>query len=149
MKTNIDDLLLCTSCWDKKISSDLIKEVEEHLSDKVATIPEMRRVLAVKGYSRLRLYVESEVANAIVLFSCVSSLSNRKSIALWYHLAMKTENIVAASFIAGALTGLAVMTWVVIYPLSSWSNSRQFANFSKNCIISDMGATYQVYCSAN
>jgi hypothetical protein len=59
---------------------------------------------------------------------------------------MKTESIVALSFIAGALTGIAVMTWVVFYPLPYWSDSKSFANFSKSCIFTDMGATYQVYC---
>jgi hypothetical protein len=59
---------------------------------------------------------------------------------------MKNESIVALSFIAGALTGIAVMTWVVFYPLPYWSDSKSFANFPKDCILTDTGATYQVYC---
>jgi hypothetical protein len=54
--------LLSTSSWDKRIASDLIEEMELHLADKVTTIPEMRRILAVKGYVGLRRRVESEVA---------------------------------------------------------------------------------------
>jgi hypothetical protein len=58
---------------------------------------------------------------------------------------MKTEAIVAISFAAGALAGIAIMTWVVFYPLPYWSDSRQFASFPKDSIFTDMGATYQVY----
>lgn len=59
---------------------------------------------------------------------------------------MKTENIVALSFALGGLTGIAVMTWIVFYPLPYWSNDNHFANFQKSCIISDLGSAYQVYC---
>jgi hypothetical protein len=63
MSMKVDDLfLLSTSSWDKRISSDLIEEMEVHLADKVTTIPEMRRILAVKGYVGLRRRVESDVA---------------------------------------------------------------------------------------
>jgi hypothetical protein len=62
---------------------------------------------------------------------------------------MKTENIVALSFIVGALTGITITAWIAFYPLPYWSDSRQFANFPKACIISDIGADYQVYCPAN
>lgn len=62
---------------------------------------------------------------------------------------MKTENIAILSFFIGGLTGIAVATWVVFYPLPWWSDSRQFLNFSKSCIINDMGAQYQVYCPDN
>jgi hypothetical protein len=57
--TYVDDLLsLPASTWDKRISADLIAEMEIHLADKVTTIPQMRRILAVKGY----LGVFAEVA---------------------------------------------------------------------------------------
>jgi hypothetical protein len=63
MNMEVDDLfLLSTSSWDKRIAADLIEEMELHLADKVATIPEMRRILAVKGLVGLRRRVESEVA---------------------------------------------------------------------------------------
>jgi hypothetical protein len=48
--------------WDKLIAADLTKELEQHLSEKVATIPEMRRILAVKGYRELREAVERAIA---------------------------------------------------------------------------------------
>jgi hypothetical protein len=41
---------------------------------------------------------------------------------------------------------MAVMAWVIFYLLPYWSNSSHFANFSKSCIISDIGAECQVYC---
>jgi hypothetical protein len=59
----VDDLfLLSTSSWDKRIASDLIEEMELYLADKVTTIPEMRRLLAVKGYAGLRRRVENDVS---------------------------------------------------------------------------------------
>jgi Tetracyclin repressor-like, C-terminal domain len=58
----VDELLsLPTSSWDKRIATDLIAEMEIHLSDKVATLPEMRRILAVKGYVGLQRRIESEI----------------------------------------------------------------------------------------
>jgi hypothetical protein len=59
---------------------------------------------------------------------------------------MRTEYIVAISFLAGGLAGIAITAWVVFYPLPYWSDDAHFANFSKSCIFTDMGATYQVYC---
>ena len=48
--------------WDKKIAVDLTAEMERHLAEKVATIPEMRRFLAVKGYRELRAALEEGIA---------------------------------------------------------------------------------------
>ena len=48
--------------WDKLIAADLTAEMERHVSEKVATIPEMRRILAVKGYRELREAVERAIA---------------------------------------------------------------------------------------
>jgi hypothetical protein len=63
MSTEVDDLfLVSTSSWDKRIASDLIEEMELHLADKVTTIPEMRRILAVRGFVGLRRRIESDVA---------------------------------------------------------------------------------------
>jgi hypothetical protein len=64
----------------------------------------------------------------------------------WYNRIMKTENIVALSFVLGAISGIGIFVWIVFYPLPSWSNDSRFSNFSKDCIISDIGAEYQVYC---
>jgi hypothetical protein len=48
--------------WDKRIAADLTAEMERHLADKVSTIPEMRRFLAVKGYRELREAMEQGIA---------------------------------------------------------------------------------------
>jgi len=61
MGMKVDDLFLYANSWDKKVASDLISEMELYLTDKVATIPEMRRILAVKGYEGLRRRIESDV----------------------------------------------------------------------------------------
>ncbi|MGE5157810.1 MAG: TetR-like C-terminal domain-containing protein [Gemmatimonas sp.] len=47
--------------WDKKIAADLTAEMERHLSDKISTIPEMRRILAVRGYRELREAAEHAI----------------------------------------------------------------------------------------
>jgi hypothetical protein len=50
------------SGWDKRIASDLTSEMEKHLAEKVSTIPEMRRYLAVKGYRELKAAIERDIA---------------------------------------------------------------------------------------
>jgi hypothetical protein len=50
------------SGWDKRIAADLTAEMEQHLAEKVSTIPEMRRFLAVKGYRELRETIERDIA---------------------------------------------------------------------------------------
>jgi hypothetical protein len=58
----VDEVLsLPASIWDKRIAVDLVAEMEIHLADQVATLPEMRRVLAVRGYQRLRRRIERDV----------------------------------------------------------------------------------------
>ena len=49
--------------WDTKIAADLKGEMEHHLAEKLSTIPEMRRFLAVKGYRELRQLIERNIAN--------------------------------------------------------------------------------------
>jgi WHG domain-containing protein len=59
---SISDILsFSTTSWDEQISADLVTEMELHLSEKVTTIPRLRRILAVKGYDELRRRIESEV----------------------------------------------------------------------------------------
>jgi Tetracyclin repressor-like, C-terminal domain len=59
---DVDALLsFPTSNWDKRIASDLIAEMEVHLSERVRTLPEMRRILAVKGYAGLRGRIERDI----------------------------------------------------------------------------------------
>jgi hypothetical protein len=48
--------------WDRKIAADLTAEMEHHLAEKISTIPEMRRFLAVKGYRELRQHIEGGIA---------------------------------------------------------------------------------------
>lgn len=61
-KYSADEFLsLSASSWDKKITVDLIAEMEIHLSDRVTSLPEMRRILAVKGYQGLRRRIEGDV----------------------------------------------------------------------------------------
>jgi hypothetical protein len=61
-KFSVDELLsLSASSWDKRIAADLVAEMENRLADKVTTLPEMRRILAVKGYQRLRRRIEDDV----------------------------------------------------------------------------------------
>jgi hypothetical protein len=55
-------LELPQTSWDKRIAADLTVEMERHLADKVATIPEMRRFLAIKGYRELREAIEQGIA---------------------------------------------------------------------------------------
>ena len=55
-------LQLPATGWDTRIAADLKDEMEHHLAEKVATIPEMRRFLAVKGYRELRQLIESNIA---------------------------------------------------------------------------------------
>jgi hypothetical protein len=54
-------LELPATSWDKRIAADLIMEMERHLAEKVSTIPEMRRFLAVKGYRELREAIERSI----------------------------------------------------------------------------------------
>jgi len=46
--------------WDKRIAADLAAELEGLLSEKSATIPEIRRLLAVKGYREMRLRIQKD-----------------------------------------------------------------------------------------
>jgi hypothetical protein len=57
-----DILEMPATGWDKRIAADLTAEMERHISEKIATIPEMRRILAVKGYNELREALERAIA---------------------------------------------------------------------------------------
>jgi hypothetical protein len=46
--------------WDKRIAADLANELEGLLHEKAATIPEIRRLLAVKGYREMRLRIQKD-----------------------------------------------------------------------------------------
>ncbi len=55
------DILELPAGWDKKIAADLTAEMERHLAEKISTIPEMRRFLAVKGYRELRQLIQHDI----------------------------------------------------------------------------------------
>jgi hypothetical protein len=57
-----DILELPTTGWDKRIAADLNAEMEHHLAERISTIPEMRRFLAVKGYRELRQLIVHDIA---------------------------------------------------------------------------------------
>jgi len=62
----VDEVLsLPASVWDKRIAVDLVAEMEILLADQVATLPEMRRILAVKGYRKLRRGIERDVKDKV------------------------------------------------------------------------------------
>lgn len=53
-KFSAADFLDQPTRWDQLIAADLATEIEALLAEKVGTIPEMRRFLAIKGYRELR-----------------------------------------------------------------------------------------------
>ncbi|THD59010.1 MAG: WHG domain-containing protein [Bradyrhizobium sp.] len=52
-KLSVRDLLYEPTRWDQLIAADLSAEIESLLSERIDTIPEMRRFLAIKGYREL------------------------------------------------------------------------------------------------
>jgi hypothetical protein len=58
---NVEDVLSYSSRWDKKIATDLIAEMEILFADKLATLPQMRRILAVKGHQGLKSRIEIDI----------------------------------------------------------------------------------------
>jgi hypothetical protein len=49
--------------WDRRIASDLAGELECQMAEKASTIPEIRRLLAVKGYRELRARLQLDIGN--------------------------------------------------------------------------------------
>jgi hypothetical protein len=63
LKYSVEELLSeDVGRWDRRIAADLASEIEGQLGEKAGTIPEMRRLLAVKGYRELRLRLEVETS---------------------------------------------------------------------------------------
>ena len=61
---SIEELLSVEATrWDRRIALDLAAELENQLAEKADTIPEMRRLLAVKGYRELRAWLEREIGD--------------------------------------------------------------------------------------
>jgi Tetracyclin repressor-like, C-terminal domain len=57
----VHELLGQPTRWDQLIAADLSAEIQALLAEKVDTIPEMRRFLAIKGYRELRQRLEAAV----------------------------------------------------------------------------------------
>jgi hypothetical protein len=61
VKYSVAELLSAdASRWDRLIAADLASELAGQLGEKATTIPEMRRLLAVKGYREMRLRIEQD-----------------------------------------------------------------------------------------
>jgi hypothetical protein len=61
LKYSVQELLSADAGrWDKRIAADLATELEGLLNEKADTIPEIRRLLAVKGYRELRLRIQKD-----------------------------------------------------------------------------------------
>lgn len=64
-KFSVEELLSTeVTRWDRRIAADLAAELESQLAEKADTIPEIRRLLAVKGYRELRARLEREIGNS-------------------------------------------------------------------------------------
>jgi hypothetical protein len=64
-KFSVEEILSADATrWDRRIALDLAAELESQLAEKADTIPEMRRLLAVKGYRQLRARLELDIGNA-------------------------------------------------------------------------------------
>jgi hypothetical protein len=55
----VNELLGQSTRWDQLIAADLSAEIQALLAEKVDTIPEMRRFLAIKGYRELHQRLEA------------------------------------------------------------------------------------------
>jgi hypothetical protein len=61
LKYSVEELLSeDAGRWEKRIAADLATELEGQLGEKSATLPEIRRLMAIKGYRELRLRIEKD-----------------------------------------------------------------------------------------
>jgi hypothetical protein len=60
-KFSVQEFLNQPTRWDQLIAADLSAEIQALLAEKVDTIPEMRRFLAIKGYRELHQRLEAAV----------------------------------------------------------------------------------------
>jgi hypothetical protein len=62
---SVEDILsVDVTRWDRRIAVDLAAELECQLAEKASTIPEIRRLLAIKGYRELRARLQLEIVDA-------------------------------------------------------------------------------------
>jgi hypothetical protein len=73
----VNDLAGLAPRWDKLIAADLIREVEQDISERVETISEMRLFLAIKGYRQLheRLTVETHAKTGVAALKAMAAAS--------------------------------------------------------------------------
>jgi hypothetical protein len=58
---SVDEVLSYSSRWDKRITTDLVAEMENLFAEKTTTLPQMRNMLAVKGYRGLGQRITRDV----------------------------------------------------------------------------------------
>jgi hypothetical protein len=58
---SVDEVLSYSSRWDKRITTDLVAEMEHLFAEKTTTLPQMRNMLAVKGYRGLGQRITRDV----------------------------------------------------------------------------------------
>ena len=58
---SVDAVLSYSSRWDKRIATDLVAEMEFLFGERITTLPQMRNMLAIKGYRGLGRRIASDV----------------------------------------------------------------------------------------
>src|ERR1700712_540080 len=58
---SVEDVLSFSGRWDKRIATDLVSEMEFIFAEKITTLPQMRNMLAVKGYRGLGKRIARDV----------------------------------------------------------------------------------------
>jgi hypothetical protein len=147
----VDELLsIPASSWDKRIAVDLIAEMEIHLADKVATLPEMRRILAVKGYQGLRRRIEGDVKDKIGVAALRAMAHSMRDFALQH------PGLSAATFRSAATdspewrhalgelleTAFRVLAQVKLEGEPAQQALRMLRSLVRGFVLNEMGATF-------
>lgn len=147
----VDELLsVPASSWDKLISVDLIAEMEIHLADRVATLPEMRRILAVKGYQGLRRRIEDDVKDKIGVAALRAMARSMRDFAL-QHPGLSAATFRSATTDSpewrqalGELieTAYRVLAQVKLEGESAEQALRMLRSLVRGFVLNEMGATF-------
>jgi hypothetical protein len=147
----VDELLsVPASSWDKRISVDLIAEMEIHLADRVATLPEMRRILAVKGYQGLRRRIEDDVKDKIGVAALRAMARSMRDFAL-QHPGLSAATFRSATTDSpewrqalGELieTAYRVLAQVKLEGESAEQALRMLRSLVRGFVLNEMGATF-------
>jgi hypothetical protein len=147
----VDELLsIPASSWDKRIAVDLIAEMEIHLADKLATLPEMRRILAVKGYQGLRRRIEGDVKDKIGVAALRAMAHSMRDFALQH------PGLSAATFRSAATdspewrhalgelleTAFRVLAQVKLEGEPAQQALRMLRSLVRGFVLNEMGATF-------